>query len=268
MTRPLDADGRAISAKGEASVFDIRIRKARLAYGGHTLFDDLDLDIRGGAWTCIVGPSGVGKSTLLKLIAGLEAHAADGAIEAGDGKPLAGRAAYMAQQDLLLPWLSVLDNVTLGARLRRARPDSERARALIAAVGLDGRERDRPDALSGGMRQRVALARTLMEERPLVLMDEPFSALDAITRLELQALAARLLAGRTVVLVTHDPMEALRLGDRVLLLAGRPVRITDAELPKSPPPRDPADPTLAHYHAALLDALGAVHKHDRRGAWA
>lgn len=263
MTRPLVADGGATALQGATSAFDVHIRKACLAYGGQTLFDNLDLDIRAGAWTCIVGPSGVGKSTLLKLIAGLQADAAQGTVEASDGAPLTGRAAYMAQQDLLLPWLSVLDNITIGARLRRTRPDVERARALLAAVGLAGREHDRPAALSGGMRQRVALARTLMEERPLVLMDEPFSALDAITRLELQALAARLLAGRTVVLVTHDPVEALRLGDRVLLLAGRPVHITEIGVPDTPTPRDPADPSLSGFHAALLDALGAVHRHEQ-----
>ncbi len=140
---------------------------------------------------------------------------------ADDGAGLDGRIALMAQQDLLLPWLSVRDNVLLGHRLRGAsraelRRLREPAAALLARVGLE-RDADRlPGTLSGGMRQRAALARTLMEDRPIVLMDEPFSALDVVTRHRLQDLAAELLVGRTVLLVTHNPLEALRLGHRDL----------------------------------------------------
>ena len=130
-----------------------------------------------------------------------------------------------------------------------------RARALLARVGLSGHEGDRPAKLSGGMRQRVALARTLMEDRPVVLMDEPFSALDAITRYQLQALAAELLAGRTVLLVTHDPLEALRLGHRVQVMAGRPARLDDALEPAGAPPRDPGEPELLTLQAELLKRL-------------
>ena len=164
----------------------------------------------------------------------------------------------MAQQDLLLPWLNVLDNVTLGNRLRGERVDQQRALDLLMRVGLTDAALARPDALSGGMRQRAALARTLMEDRPVVLMDEPFSGLDALTRLRLQALAAELLAGRTVLLVTHDPLEALRLGEHILIMNGRPATLS--ALPDLPgvPPRDPGDPAVQDAYRAILRLLGAV----------
>jgi putative hydroxymethylpyrimidine transport system ATP-binding protein len=124
----------------------------------------------------------------------------------------------MDQRDLLLPWLNVLDNVCLGARLRGETADHQRALSLLQRVGLRDEAQALPAALSGGMRQRAALARTLMEDRAIVLMDEPFSAVDALTRLRLQDLAAELLGARTILLVTHDPMEALRLGHRILII--------------------------------------------------
>jgi len=230
------------------------LRGASLAYAGTLLFDRLDLTLAGGETTCILGPSGVGKSSLLRLVAGL-AHGAAGAVAADDGRPLAGRLAWMAQSDLLLPWLTVSENVALGARLRRRPGDRERVGALLAGVGLAAERDLRPAALSGGMRQRVALARTLYEDRPIVLMDEPFSALDAVTRLTLQDLAARLLQDRTVVMVTHDPMEALRLGHRLLVLAGRPARLIFDLRPEHRPPRDVRDADLLRRQADLLEAL-------------
>ncbi|HYD31911.1 MAG TPA: ABC transporter ATP-binding protein [Azospirillaceae bacterium] len=236
----------------------VRVSDARLSHAGTPLFQDLGFTLEPAACTCLLGPSGVGKTTLLRLIAGLAAPEPPTRVTASDDRPLEGRVAYMAQQDLLLPWLSVLDNVLVGDRLRGAARSAERetrARALLDLVGLDGREDERPAALSGGMRQRVALARTLMEDRPVVLMDEPFSALDALTRLRLQDLAARLLAGRTVLLVTHDPLEALRLGHRVHVMTGHPATIGPALTPPKAPPRDPADPKLLAMQAVLLARL-------------
>ncbi len=162
----------------------IHLHAAALRYGGTVVFDELDLTLPGGQTTCLLGPSGVGKTSLLRLIAGLAQGAQGEALDEA-GQPVRDRVAYLAQHDLLLPWLTVLGNVTLGSRLRGeplAGATEARARALIERVGLAGREGDRPAKLSGGQRQRVALARTLMEGRPVVLMDEPFSALDAITR--------------------------------------------------------------------------------------
>jgi putative hydroxymethylpyrimidine transport system ATP-binding protein len=205
--------------------FGLHVRQARVAFGGAVLFDDLAFDLEPGSFTCLLGPSGIGKSTLLRLIAGLAPEDARAEIRADDGGPLAGRVAWMAQTDLLCPWLDVAANVALGARLRGTHADGARAASLLEAVGLGDKMRAMPNTLSGGQRQRAALARTLMEDRPLVLMDEPFGALDAIARWRLQELAMRLLEGRTVLLVTHDPREALRMGDTVRVLAGRPASL-------------------------------------------
>jgi putative hydroxymethylpyrimidine transport system ATP-binding protein len=239
------------SAAAPRSPFDIEVQSASLRYGGAFLFRDLNFTLPGGSWTCLLGPSGVGKSSLLRLIAGL-APLDQGTVSCSDGRPLAGRLAWMGQADNLLPWLSVRGNVTLGARLRGEPAEREKARDLLARVGLERQSDQLPATLSGGQRQRAALARTLMEDRPVVLMDEPFSALDAITRARLQALAARLLAGRTVLLVTHDPLEALRLGHRVQVMAGHPARIEGVIEPVGPPPRDLHDPALLARHGELL----------------
>ena len=236
----------------------VRLRAARLVYDGVALFDGLDLDLPAGGFTGLLGPSGIGKSSLLRLLAGLTSPGISGTLHGGDGAPLTGRVAYMAQQDLLLPWLSVVENVTLGNRLRGEPLDRARALALLEQVGLADVAAARPDTLSGGMRQRVALARTLMEDRPVVLMDEPFSGLDTLTRLRLQTLAAGLLAKRTVLLVTHDPLEALRLGTQILIMQGRPARLTALPDMASAPPRDPGDPAVQTAYRALLRQLDAA----------
>jgi putative hydroxymethylpyrimidine transport system ATP-binding protein len=237
--------------------FDIAVRQASLRYGGAFLFRDLDFVLPGGQWTCLLGPSGVGKSSLLRVIAGLE-PLDRGEVACTDGQPLAGRLAWMSQRDDLLPWLKVIDNVTLGARLRGERPDRAKALDLLERAGLAPQQDQLPATLSGGQRQRAALARTLMENRPVVLMDEPFSALDAITRARLQVLAATLLAGRTVLLVTHDPLEALRLGHRIQVMSGHPARIVGAAPPTGAPPRDLHDPALLARHGDLLARLADV----------
>ncbi len=179
---------------------------------GHRVFDRLNLTLRCGLWHAIVGRSGVGKTSLLRLLATLE-KPDSGFIENAGAKDLSRQIAYMSQEDGLLPWLNALDNVQLGARLRGSVDKDSRAKAihLLEQVNLQDWATALPKALSGGMRQRIALARTLFENRKLVLMDEPFSGLDAITRDELQSLSYDLLVGKTVVLVTHDPSEALRL---------------------------------------------------------
>jgi len=218
--------------------------------GGRVLLRDLDLAVAAGQWTCLLGPSGVGKTTILRLCAGL----ADGVEWRGRlVTPGPGQVALMAQDDLLLPWLSARDNVALGARLRGVPPDLVQADRLLARVGLAGRAGHKPAALSGGERQRVALARTLMEDRPVILLDEPFSALDAGTRARMQDLAAELLAGRTVLMVTHDPAEAARLGEAIHVLTGAGTeRIVP---PAGPIPRAVEDPGLLRVQAALLARL-------------
>ncbi|MGG5808431.1 ABC transporter ATP-binding protein [Falsiroseomonas sp. CW058] len=231
-----------------------------LALGGRPVLGPLDLAVEGGCITALLGPSGSGKSTLVRLAAGLMALPQGAAVTASDGLPLPGRTAWMAQQDLLVPWRDAIGNVTLGAHLRGVAPDLGRARDLLGRVGLAAADHAKPPAaLSGGMRQRVALARTLMEDRPVVLMDEPFSAVDAPTRHRLQDLAARLLAGRTVLLVTHDPLEALRLADRILVLSGTPAVPVAQPVPAGPPPRPARDAALLAAQGLLLERLaGAV----------
>lgn len=244
-----------MTAPSENPSLSVSVRGARLVYGGVPLFDGLDFDLEGGSWTCILGASGVGKTSLLRLIAGLGGSHESASVVASDGATVAGRAAYMAQQDLLLPWLGTLGNVTLGSRLRREPEATARARDLLDRVGIAHRADALPASLSGGERQRAALARTLMEDCPVVLMDEPFSSLDAITRHRLQALSAGLLAGRTVLLVTHDPLEALRLGHRVHVMRGQPATLDAPLEPAGMPPRDVHDPAILNMQADLLDRL-------------
>lgn len=228
-----------------------------LFMGGAPLIRDLALDMPAGGWSCLLGPSGVGKSTLGRLVAGLAGpHRLAGSLVASDGAPLAGRVAMMAQEGQLLPWAGLVHNVTIGAHLRGERPDVARARQLLTDVGLAGMEGRRPASLSGGQRQRVVLARTLMEDCPVVVLDEPFSALDAATRLAMQDLAAGLLHGRTVILITHDPLEALRLAHRAWLLG--PGGAEALALPDAPPPRSYAHPATLDMQARLLARLQAV----------
>lgn len=202
---------------------DVTLKDLSVCFGTNTILHTLNVTFAGGRWSCLLGRSGAGKSTLLKAIAGLLPKHTQGQVTASDGQPIHERVAWMGQQDLLLPWLSAHDNVLLGQRLRGEDTHNakERAALLLEQVGLSARQQAMPHELSGGQRQRVALARTLMEDRPIVLMDEPFSALDAITRLQLQDLACERLSQHTVILITHDPLEALRLGDFVYVMHAR-----------------------------------------------
>ncbi|MEX0306565.1 MAG: ABC transporter ATP-binding protein [Ruegeria sp.] len=222
--------------------------------GGEPLFAPLSLTIGAGQWTCLLGGSGVGKTTVLRLIAGLETGAEfTGEIAANDGQPVAERVAYMAQDDLLLPWATVAQNVSLGARLRGEPVDFERRDRLINRMRLHDHMNKKPTELSGGQRQRVALARTLMEDRPVVLLDEPFSALDARTRADMQDLAAEALQGRTVLLVTHDPGEAARLGNSIVVMTAG--GLTSCQPPHEPAPRKVDDLETLETQGSLLRLL-------------
>jgi len=235
----------------------IYLENISFAYAGEEIFRSLNFTVRSGQWTCLIGPSGCGKSTLLRLISGSLREGLSGTIRFGNGSSQHGLAAWMAQKDLLLPWLAVVDNVCLGARLRGEMSANKREKAisLLDDAGLGAYSRSLPAELSGGMRQRVALLRTLMEDRPVILMDEPFSALDALTRLKLQDLAANMVKGATVLMVTHDPLEALRLGHRIYVMTGRPAQLSKAIIPPGLPPRKPGDPTIVTLQAELLDRL-------------
>ena len=235
--------------------FSVSIKADRLAFGQTLLFENIHFILKENNWTCLLGPSGVGKTTLLRIVAGLIPNVKNITTECSDNKPLNGRISYMAQDDLLLPWLSVLDNVLLGFKLRSEVADRPKAINLIRMVGLSDSIDDLPAKLSGGMRQRVALIRTIMENRPVVLMDEPFSNLDAISRVRMQDIASDLLGDRTVLLITHDPMEALRLGDRIHILSDRPVKFTNPILPRGTRPRSITNVNLLKEQARLLALL-------------
>jgi ABC-type nitrate/sulfonate/bicarbonate transport system ATPase subunit len=206
---------------------DIRVSDIRLALGDDPpvpVLDGVDLVARAGEATAIIGPSGCGKSTLLDVLAGLVAPDA-GTVDTG------GEVALMPQGDALMPWLTLRDNVSMGARLAGvpAHEAAARADAAIARLGLTGFGDHYPHALSGGMRQRAALARTVLAGRPTWLLDEPFGALDALTRAEMHHVLRDLRAqeGPTILLVTHDVAEAVALCDRIVVAGPRPMRIVD-----------------------------------------
>jgi NitT/TauT family transport system ATP-binding protein len=213
------------------AVSEIVVADAAKAYGDVAVLGGVSLEVPSGGTVGLVGRSGCGKSTLLRLIAGLEAPDR-GRIAVAGAEDEAGRlasCALMPQADLLMPWRDALGNASVplenaGVGRREARA---RAAELFAELGLAGFEEARSWELSGGMRQRVAFARTLLAEKPVLLLDEPFGALDAITRTEMQEWLAGALAAlpRTAVLVTHDIDEALRLCDRVVVLTARPGRV-------------------------------------------
>ncbi len=195
-----------------------------------TAVQDVSFTLRQGQFLSLLGPSGCGKSTLFNIIAGLMAPDAGNVKLAGESlllKP--GRTGYMLQKDLLLPWRTVADNITLPQTLRRVRRKKALAAALpdAKACGLEPLLHRRPDELSGGQRQRAALVRTLQSGKPLLLLDEPFGALDAITRLHLQELLTAMCLSKhlTVLFVTHDVDEALLLSDEILVMGCQPGRI-------------------------------------------
>ena len=252
----LNVEDRSTATK-QLSAPSVILNNISFAYNGNEIFRSLNFVVKSGQWTCLIGPSGCGKSTLLRLISGSLSEGLSGEIRFGEDNRFDDLTAWMAQKDLLLPWLTVLDNVCLGARLRGEMTSEtyEKAGVLLENAGLGGYSDSLPSELSGGMRQRVALLRTLMEERPVILMDEPFSALDALTRLKLQDLAAAMVSGATVLMVTHDPLEALRLGHSIFVMTGKPAKLGQALIPPGEPPRNLGDPALASLQGELLGLL-------------
>jgi NitT/TauT family transport system ATP-binding protein len=250
MTTRLEApaqEPRNVKPRSPDAAGEVHLAGVARAFGSVPALDGVDLDVAAGETVAVVGPSGCGKTTLLELVCGLQAPDA--------GSVRADRAVLMPQRDGLLPWLSAIDNAALAPRLAGASRDAARAQAhpLFTAFGLEGFERARPHELSGGMRQRVAFLRTLLSGKPVLCLDEPFGALDALTRREMQEWLAGALARepRTVLLVTHDVEEAATLADRVLVMSPRPGRMV-AEL-AVPPSRTPAEVLAVRQRA--LEAL-------------
>lgn len=229
-------------------------------FGDLSIFENFDLMLPQNGFTVLIGPSGCGKSTLFNVLTG--AVAGDGGEISWCGKTvshLRDFSAYMQQKDMLLPWFSLMENALLPARVTGAdmTKSGQKATALFNRLGLAGFETYLPGAISGGMKQRCALVRTLMFERALVLLDEPLSALDAITRRSLQSLLLMLQVefGKSILMITHDIEEALRLADEVLVLSGLPMRVLDRFSLNGPKPRRLNDPELEEIKEYVLNLL-------------
>lgn len=242
----------------------LAVRSLRKSFGALAVLDGVSLSVEAGAFVSILGPSGAGKSTLFQILTG--GAAPDGGAILFDGAPLAaapaGRFALMPQHDVLMPWRSILDNAALGLEVQGLSRAEARRRAgpLFAPFGLGGFENHYPAQLSGGMRQRAALLRTVVQDRAMLLLDEPFGALDALTRTGMQ----RWLEGMwgrhrwTALLITHDVREAVFLSDRIYVLSGRPARVLHEVAVPLARPRSRAaiaSAQASRIEAELLDML-------------
>jgi ABC-type nitrate/sulfonate/bicarbonate transport system ATPase subunit len=241
----------------------LRVSGLDVSFGGLSVLQGLDLHAAAGEFVSIVGPSGSGKSTTFGVLTGeVTPDAGDVRIDAAPLDPRVSKVAFMPQADALLPWRTVLGNVTLGLEVRGVsrREARARVRPLLEPFGLNGFENHYPAQLSGGMRQRAALLRTVAQEQPLLLLDEPFGALDALTRSAMQRWLEQMWEQYrwTAVLITHDVREALYLSDRVYVFSPRPARVVSEIVVDFPRPRTPElfqDPRFAALEAELLAQL-------------
>jgi putative hydroxymethylpyrimidine transport system ATP-binding protein len=237
----------------------LEMRAVHFAYGAAPVLTGFNLRVRKGEFVSLVGPSGSGKSTIFRLLTGL-VRPASGEIRVMGSAPAPGRVGYMPQRDSLMAWRTALDNAAAGLEVQGVgrREARERARALWSAFGLDGAEERYPHQLSGGMRQRVAFLRTVLGGHEVLLLDEPFGALDALTRAQMQAwlldLWERL--GKTVLFITHDAEEAALLSDRVYVVKGGGVELP-VDLPRPRRGAMRADPALQAVRTAILREVGA-----------
>jgi len=243
----------------------LEIRGVKKDFGGGMIaLQDIDLDVRAGEFVCLLGPSGCGKSTLLNIVAGFIQPTAGQVLANGKAVTVPGPdRAMVFQEYALFPWMTVLDNVAFGLTIKRDSQARSKAQALLAKLSLEAFGQRFPKDLSGGMRQRVALARALAVDAPMLLMDEPFGALDALTRRSMQQELLRIWAEfrKTVLFVTHGIDESVTLADRVVVLTYRPGTVKKIVELRLPRPRDPGSPGFI---AALRELTGLVEEEQRR----
>lgn len=240
----------------------VSVEHLDVRFGDRTVLESVSFGVAKSSFVSIIGPSGCGKSTLLNVLSGTVRPTA-GAVRTP-------RTAHMPQKDLLLPWRNILDNTALGLEVQGVRRAQARAQAaeLFPPFGLDGYEQSWPEQLSGGMRQRAALLRTVVQGRPVLLLDEPFGALDAITRIRMQDWLQRVWQEYrwTILMITHDIREAIHLSDRVIVLGGRPAHVRadiEIDLPRPRTSTLHADPHFGRIElsvSAALDQGSAEHE--------
>ena len=234
--------------------FIAQIQNLNLDFKGKQLFENLNFNILENKSTALLGSSGVGKSTLLRCIADLEKeNITGGEILLKKGVSIA----WLSQENSLYPWLSILDNVQLYHHLKGSKSAQtlQKAKDLLEKVNMSEHCEKKTYELSGGQKQRVALARTLMQEANLILMDEPFSALDAITKIQLQDLTCDLLKNKTVVLVTHDPQEAIKLANYIYILKNKPVTVEEVASLEGALPHQLSNEKLWNLQEELISKL-------------
>ncbi|MBM4521468.1 ATP-binding cassette domain-containing protein [Rhodococcus hoagii] len=230
------------------------------SFGTRRVLDGIDLAVRQGEFVSVIGPSGCGKSTVFGIVAGLDSP--------DSGSVSAPTCAHMPQKDLLFPWRSVLENTALGLEVQRLPKKQARARAaeLFPRFGLAGFEDARPHQLSGGMRQRAALLRTVVQDRSVLLLDEPFGALDSLTRTEMQTWLQDVWQQYrwTVLMITHDVREAVFLSDRVIVLSARPATVRREVVVDLPRPRELPIVTSPEFAAVERELIEVLHDESRR----
>lgn len=232
----------------------VRVANLTKSYAGRKVLDGVNFEVESGEFVSVIGPSGSGKSTVFNMLAGLDTP--------DSGEVEAPKSAYMPQKDLLFPWRTVLDNTTLGLEVQGVpkKEARDKARELFTVFGLDGYEKARPSEMSGGMRQRAAMLRTVVQGHDLLLLDEPFGALDSLTRTGMQQWLQGMWLeyGWTVLMITHDIREAVYLSDRVIVLSDKPAHVRRQVVVPLPRPRDPmivTTPEFATVEAELMDVL-------------
>ncbi|NKS22220.1 ATP-binding cassette domain-containing protein [Rhodococcus hoagii] len=238
----------------------VELAKVTKSFGARRVLDGIDLAVRPGEFVSVIGPSGCGKSTVFGIVAGLDSP--------DSGSVSAPTCAHMPQKDLLFPWRSVLDNTALGLEVQQLPKKQARARAaeLFPRFGLAGFEDARPHQLSGGMRQRAALLRTVVQDRSVLLLDEPFGALDSLTRTEMQTWLQDVWQQYrwTVLMITHDVREAVFLSDRVIVLSARPATVRREVVVDLPRPRELPIVTSPEFAAVERELIEVLHEESRR----